>query len=560
VSKFIAIDLAPDGIYVVSGSTRGSHAKIEHALSWTEADGAAPPQLSRESARPIGEHLRDRLKAAGVASAPVLVSVSRGRVILKELRYPAVPPTEEPAVVRFQAMKELSDSPEDVVLDYAPLSNGSPEGERRSMAVVIRKELYSAIQQMCAAANLRLAAVTPRPYAIAAGLNRALATGLVPVPESKADAVATLVLSPAGGEFTIARNGEVTFTSEVPGPVVTSEPMLLGDIRRKLTVYAGGAPGHPVQGVYVAEAASVWSGRLRAALGLPVNSYDPLAGAAPDVPEALRGRFAGAVGLLAAKAADAIPINFAAPRQPVVAKDPKQRQLILAALAAMVLLGAGALYGWMTLSAADDRLGSLQQKKTDLENKFKNSEPNAKRLEAANKWKSRRVNWLDELFDETDRFAEASEKLRSSDKFTAASFEGHAIPPDSKSGNQPNQAKMDLKVASTNVAAVNAIVDAMNREGVDKTRFYVGVDKTQGGFSQGSSTSKDYTVHARVNGRPPEQYTRFPSFKSEDRGYYNKQVRTGAATRAPKEKTDEKTEPEPAPGPKEKPKPEEDDE
>ena len=125
--------------------------------------------------------------------------------------------------------------------------------------------------------------------------------------------------------------------------------MLLGDIRRKLTVYAGGAPGHPVQGVYVAEAASAWAGRLRAALGLPVNSYDPLAGAAlgeQDVPEPLRGRFAGAVGLLAARAADAIPINFAAPRQPVVAKDPKQRQLIFAALAAFAVLGAGGLYGY----------------------------------------------------------------------------------------------------------------------------------------------------------------------------------------------------------------------
>ena len=185
MSKFIAIDLAPDGIYVVAGSARGGHAKVEHALSWTEADGAAPPQLSRETARQIGEQLRDKLKAAGIPNAPVLVSVARGRVILKELRYPAVPPTEEPAVVRFQAMKELSDSPEDVVLDYAPLSNGSPEGERRSMAVVIRKELFSAIQQMCAAANVRLAAVTPRPYAIAAGLNRAFATGAVPRPNRR---------------------------------------------------------------------------------------------------------------------------------------------------------------------------------------------------------------------------------------------------------------------------------------------------------------------------------------------------------------------------------------
>ena len=118
---------------------------------------------------------------------------------------------------------------------------------------------------------------------------------------------------------------------------------------------------------------------------------------------------------------------------------------------------------------------------------------------------------------------------------------------------------MELKVSAPNLAPVDAIIDAMNREGVDKTRFYVGVDKTQGGPTQGSASSKDYTIVARVNGRLPEQYTRFPSFTHEPRGYYNQRVRTGAINREPKEKADEKTDPEPAPTPKEKPKPEEDD-
>ena len=180
--------------------------------------------------------------------------------------------------------------------------------------------------------------------------------------------------------------------------------MLLGDIRRKLTVYAGGAPGHPVQGLYVAESASAWSGRLRAALGIPVNAYDPLNGSAPDVPEALRGRFAGAAGLLAAKAAEAMPINFVTPRQPRAAKDPKQRQLLVAALGALLFLMALGAYGFFTLSAADDKLADLQTQKTNLEKQHKTLEPDAKRLDAANKWKARRVNWLDEIFDETDRF------------------------------------------------------------------------------------------------------------------------------------------------------------
>ena len=44
----------------------------------------------------------------------------RDRVIVKEVRYPAVPEHEEPAVVRFQAIKEITDPPEEVTIDFTP--------------------------------------------------------------------------------------------------------------------------------------------------------------------------------------------------------------------------------------------------------------------------------------------------------------------------------------------------------------------------------------------------------------------------------------------------------
>ena len=495
MSKYIAIDLTPGSIFVVAGSARSGHAKIEQALSWTEADGEAPPPLTGDTAKRIGETLRDKLKAAGIANAPVLVSVGRGRVILKELRYPVVPDAEEPAIVKFQAMKELSDTADDMVLDYSPLSNGAAEDERRSMAVVIRKELFAAIQQMLpAAANLKLVAVTPRPYAIAAGLTRAFATGAVPPPESRIEAVAALLLGPAGGEFTVARGGEVIFTRDVPGPVATSEPMLLGEVRRNLTMYAGSAPGHPVQGLYVAEASGGWAGRLGAALGLPVHAYDPLNGSVPEVAEPLRGRFAGAAGLLAVKAVGEFPINFAAPRQPVVSKDPKRKQLLVAALGVMLFLICLGAYGYLALSSADDRIAMLEAEKGDLENRVKQLEPDAKRLDAANKWKARGVNWLDELFDNTDRFREAAEKLRPTDKFYATSFEGHATPPDTKTGKQTSQARMQIHIGSNQRGGVDAFYQLVRAE----SKYYSGTQITYGLAVQGDASAKDYGISAFV--------------------------------------------------------------
>jgi hypothetical protein len=536
VSKYIAIDLTPGSIFVVAGSARTGHVKIEQALSWTEADGEAPPALTADTAKRIGETLRDKLKAAGIANAPVLVSVGRGRVILKELRYPVVPAAEEPAIVRFQAMKELSDAADDMVLDYSPLSNGAAEGERRSMAVVIRKELFGAIQQMCVAANLKLAAVTPRPYAIAAGLTRAFASGAVPPPESRTEAVAALLLGPAGGEFTVTRGGEVIFTRDVPGPVASSEPMLLGEVRRNLTMYAGAAPGHPVHGLYVAEASGSWAGRLRAALGLPVHAYDPLNGSVPEIAEALRGRFAGAAGLLAAKAAGAFPINFAAPRQPVVTKDPKRKQLVVAALAVVFFLLCLSAYGYLALSSAENRLTTLQAEKSDLENRVKLLEPDAKRLDAASKWKARGVNWLDELFDNTDRFREAAEKLRPTDKFYATSFEGHAIPPDTKTGKQTSQAKMQIHIGANHKGGPEAFYQLVRGE----SKYYSGTLITYGLAVQGDPSAKDHTVSTLVKSRTPDQYTRYPSFAPLVRENYlpGKGSGTRKETTRPKDKPD----------------------
>ena len=514
MAKFIAIDLDPQGVFVVSGSARSGHAKVEQAVAWDGTDGEPPPALTPETARQIGEQLRDRLRVAGLGAAPVLVALGRDRVVLKELRYPAVPAAEEPNVVRFQALKELSDAADDVVLDYAPLSNGTPEGERQSMAVVVRKDLFTAIQTMCAAANLRLAAVTPRPYAVAAGLYRAFATEATTPPESRTEAVAALTLGPGGGEFTVIRNGEVTFTVAVPGPVASSEPMLLSQLRRNLTVYAGSNPAHPIQALYVAEAGG-WAGRFRSALGIPVHTYDPLAGAVPAVPEPIRGRFAGAVGLLAAKATEAMPINFAQPRQPRAEVDPKRNQIMLAVLAVILLLGAGGFFGYMKLTAADDELSRLAARKKQLESDITRLEPDAKRLAAARQWQSRRVVWLDELFDMADRFPDKA------DGFYAEIFHAQAPVPDSKTGKQQNQGELTIKMAARDNNAVDNLLHALDADNTDpKRKNYVGWVKSIKGFSQDDPRAREITIQGRVNHRPPDEFTRFPTFTPPSRKNY----------------------------------------
>ena len=499
MSTYIAIDLDSQGLCAVVGASRGP-ARLTHALTWTADDADPPPALAADTAEALGKKLRDKLRGAGAPPAPVLVAVGRERVILKELKYPPVPPTEEPALVRFQAMKEMSESPEDVVLDYAPL--GEVGGERRSMAVVLRKETFQAIQAMCSAANLKLVGVTPRPYAIAAGLTRAFAAGTAPAPDDKNDAVAALTVGPAGGEFTVVRRGEVTFTLAIPAPVVASETLLVAQIRRNLTMYAGQHPGHPIQAVYIAEVGGTWAPRLRAALGIPVHSFDPLADALPSVADPLRGRFAGAVGLLAGRGANTLPINFVAPRQPQAQKDPAKRKLALVALAALLLLVIGGEGGYWMVNAGEDNIRSLTKQRDDLKELLAKGGPDVTRVKGIDGWTKREVVWLDELYDLADRMPQ-------DDSVRVHSLTATPMPV-GKDGKQDGQAKLELKLAATSVTAAGVLENGFVRDNSAPNKYYIGALHSVGpplGPSAGKH-NQSVTFTTRVNRREPVEYER----------------------------------------------------
>jgi hypothetical protein len=514
-TKYLAIDLDPEGLLVVSGPVGENVSRVEHAHAWLPGEEHGPAALSDANAKQLGEELHGRLEAAGFPAGPVLVGIGRDKVILKEVKHPPAPPEAEPSLVRFQALKEIGENPDEIVLDYAPLSDAGADAsaDRRAVVVVVKKDFYETVKMFVESAGYKLAAVTPRPFAVAAGLSEALENGKAQQLDSPGDAAAIVSLTPAGGEFTILRHGKVVFTRAIPAPALLNDALLLGEIRRNLTTWDGQNTAHPVKAIYVPEAESTlggWGNRLRNGLAIPVHSYDPVATAAEPVPSKLRGRYAGAAGLLAGRAVG-LPINFASPRQPKVKRDPRKPLFIGAAVAALILILAGGVVGYMALDAAEENLKNKQAQKESLEQQINNIDADHKRVAAAEQWEGRGVNLLDELF-------EMSRRMPANDTLRVNKITGTAIRVD-KTGKQNGQAFFTLNVGAKTSGAAADLVSAIDRDNTKDKKFYLNTRKIVGGIDTHSNVYNQLaTIETTVNHRSPNEYTGTAMFTVPKRG------------------------------------------
>lgn len=510
MSKFIAIDADAHGLIIAVGSGTRDKLSIDKLIAAT--DLAQP--LTPSTAVLIGERLKQLMKDTKIGAAPALILVGRDRIILKDIKHPPVPPADEPGVVRFQALKEIGDGADDVLIDYLPAPETTSGGEKRATVAFIKKDAFNAIRKMCDTAGLKIAAVMPRPFAAVAVLNRVSSNGDVPPPDPVDGPVAVVLVTEAGGEFTVCRNGFVTFTRNLPSSALANEAAMIAEIRRNLAVAAGQA-GSDVQAIYVAEGETKgegWSGRFRAALGLPVYTFDPLARipSGVPIPAELHGRFLGPVGMLIARAATGpLPINFASPRQPRRSAEstPQKRRLLLASLLAFVLLFALGAGAYLLNDMADTKVARLRSQILDVEKQTTAGESNAKRLAAIEELNNREVNWLDELYDQSEMFPD-NKKMR------ITQWEGKLLPMPSekertaaaatKSTGPKKVGIVKQTLMSENADLPSTYTSSFNRD----TRNYAGALKTTGPNAGAKSAAQQFFIDVGLYHRQPADFTR----------------------------------------------------
>lgn len=385
--RYLGINWDAHGLRVVAGQVKGGKVTVEQTVAFNE-----PLTLVPEAALAAGKRLKEQLKSAGISAAPALLCLGRERAVFRDVRFPDVPAHETPDVVRFQTIKELTSPVEEVVIDYQPVSLNWPTGERRALAVVVRREVLTAVKKLCTGAGLKLEGVSVRAFGLAAqhrlGAGAKLGTQEV---------AASLVLANGTGELCVSRGDELLFSRTLAvngaGPAG-----LAPEVKRSLAAFAGLFPGHDVQRVFVTGLSNGTDGEaLSHGVRLPVF---PQALPVPDGSTA----FAGALGILQERARGKLAVNLLAPKQPPPPSNAKKRY-VLASIAALALLAIGlAIFFSVLNSGRKSDILTLTQRRNELDKQIKSYADMEKRLDAINDWSAGELVVLDDLYDVIAKF------------------------------------------------------------------------------------------------------------------------------------------------------------
>ncbi len=397
MAQLLAIDWDQDQFHIVAGSSTRRTLTVDKAVSFPLGE-----PLTLASAANLGRALKLFLKNSKLAATQVVFSVGRERVIFKDIRFPAVPVHEEPAVVRFQAGKEMTEPMETAIIDYAHVPQSAAASNRQVVAVISKRELPQIVQKLCDEAGLKALGVVPRSFGVGPAVVRSLPAGETLAPDGFH---VVLALGAKWAELCFYRGEQVVLARSL-----SNSPLLAGEVKRSVAVFMAqnGADVRmqPPQQLYVFGAPGSLDERFAEVAGLPLHWLDPLqkdSAKALDAPRT--GGFAGPVGLLDLWAKTGKwPVNLVAPKKGQAPVNADKRKLVVYGVAAAVLAAVG-LFGMNRyLGDKQRQADSLARQKLDNEQILKNFAQDRADIDGIKEWDNANVPWLNEIYDLSARF------------------------------------------------------------------------------------------------------------------------------------------------------------
>ena len=439
-------------------------------------EGSPNPVMAEDQA----DQLKSFLKDFALPGARLVVALPRDRLIARQLTIPRVGPAEEPGLVRYQVMRDLNESPDEVKLDYVTADLPRSE-DRRVLALLLRIELFKTWKTIASSAQLKLAGLNPR----LAGLS-----GLMADLGPKGDTVALVALGGSWAELVVLRDGQPLFSRSLnPG---TS---LIPEIRRSLTLFGSQNPTVAPKSLFLLTPPN-WAqeAELALATNLPLQRILPFDGVldAPSI-QAKCEDFTASLGVLAGLArleekGEKIAPDFLNPKQPPPPSQVGQQRLALYSLVGMLTLVLFGWYLWGEKNRVSDEVVGLISRRDDLKRELELNKIDTKRLQALGAWDD--VVWLDEVYDISHRIPNTKDLL-----VTEISASPRRNPEKESDFRSHLTIKGSLPGGAEKREALKSLLDELRKDGVYK------IEKEE---QKGS----DFTLEIDVRRRAPEDYIR----------------------------------------------------
>jgi hypothetical protein len=395
-----------DGARLTAVSAVVSSNSVE-LTRWLSA--TRPDSVAADNADSVGEWVAGEFKHAGLSRSRVVLAVSRGDVVLKQLTLPAGADTGEADIagaVRLQMVRQLTMSLEGTAIDYAPVG-GPQNGSVTVLAGAMPADRVNWSRAVAKAAGMNLRRI---------GLRCAGAAALMAeLSQRRAAPILGVAVGSGTTEFVIVEDGQMMLARavDVPKPASRADidvyaERLSVEAKRTWMSYRSSRPGTDAEAVAVVgdgELARRVGDQCAAALGVPCETVGlpGLVQMAAQVPENERAAAMPLVGLLVESVLGRPGLDFANPRKlPDRAAAVRQKALV-AAFVAIAVGGIGYVAANKKLGHMQEDLRILQAKESDLRKQADQYYVLHAQINHIEQWEQAKVDWLGHIRELSDQ-------------------------------------------------------------------------------------------------------------------------------------------------------------
>lgn len=402
--KYAAIEFDGDIARVLVAKTTGTSFQISSAFDVAVENSAEGEgeEFGRGLAQEIGKK---------VGRCEALISFGRGLSELRVINVPVVPDNELPEIVKFQAIRQFSNSTDDAPVDFLPLNDSADE--KRVLAATIPKATLEDLKSVCTNAGLMVKSIKLR-----ATCTTALSQSINP------DRKNYIIVDPSENSFNleVVSFGKLCLTRTVRSAPGDQATQIVREIRRTLAAAKNQVAEFDTKSIVVFGDEANFTGlRSQVETDLQfdvdfINPFDHVKGLSvqPEKP----GRFASLVGLLTAHCGSSTnTIDFLNPRKKTTDKG-DNRVKMLAAIAVSVLVVGLCALAYLMLSMKSSKIAKIEAEIQSKVGADKDAQELIGDIEQIESFENEQAIWLKELANLSEKFMQPDHAILNSATFT----------------------------------------------------------------------------------------------------------------------------------------------